>query len=74
MTLDAMFAKVPGAGQGAIDPLDPLIVPPEPCLGDAVQQGESRSVCELALAGAQVLYDRGMVAGGREGTGFRDDG
>ena len=74
MTLDAMFAERTGPDEGAVDPLDALIVAAEPCLGDAVQQGESRIVCELALAGAQVLYDRGMVAGGREGAGFRDNG
>ena len=74
MTLDAVLAKFPGTDEGAVDPLDALSVTAEPCLGDPVQQGESRRVCELALVRAQVLNDRGMVAGSREGTGFRDNG
>jgi len=74
MTLDTMLAELTGTDEGAVDPLDALGVTAKPCLGDAVQESQRRRVCELALVRAQVLNDRGMVAGSREGSRFSDDG
>ena len=73
MTLDAMLAELARPGQGAIDPLQALVVAAEPRLRDAVEQLEGR-ILELALvARAQELDDRGMMAGSRECAGFCDD-
>src|SRR5207247_8675606 len=73
MTLEAVLAQGTRIRQGLIEPLEAVLVPAEPRLGDAVQQSEGR-IGELALvARAQELDDRGVVAGSRERAGFCED-
>ena len=73
MPLDAVLAALTRPVQRAIDPLETLLMPAQPRLGDAVQQRKGR-ILELALlARAQELYDCGMLTGSRESAGFCDD-
>jgi hypothetical protein len=66
MALDAVLTALAGMGQRPIDPLEALLVPPQPRLRDAVQQRQRRSILQLALlARAEELDDCGVMAGCR---------
>jgi hypothetical protein len=74
MTLDTVLAQLARLGQGPVDPLQALFVPSEPRLRDAEQQCQGRGALELGLiARAQELDHRGVMTGGSQRTGFRED-